>query len=134
MNAKPPRVSDHLANERTFLAWLRTAISMMGFGAVIVRLREVAPPSALHASLHTVHLGLLFIVIGVAMIPFALWNWAQTRRAIDSDEYRPAFWGMLIFAVVLGLAIVAYLGLTARQTSSLPLGALSCLPPRGFMG
>ena len=30
---------DHLANERTYLAWIRTAVALMGFGVVIVRLR-----------------------------------------------------------------------------------------------
>jgi len=29
--------SDHLANERTFLAWIRTAIALMGFGFVVVK-------------------------------------------------------------------------------------------------
>jgi uncharacterized membrane protein YidH (DUF202 family) len=31
------RYSDHAANERTFLAWVRTAIAMMAFGFVIGR-------------------------------------------------------------------------------------------------
>lgn len=29
--------SDHLANERTFLAWVRTSIALMGFGFVVVK-------------------------------------------------------------------------------------------------
>jgi putative membrane protein len=29
--------SDHLANERTFLAWIRTSIALMGFGFVVVK-------------------------------------------------------------------------------------------------
>jgi inner membrane protein YidH len=41
------RYSDHAANERIFLAWVRTAIAMMAFGFVIERfdlfLRHVAP-------------------------------------------------------------------------------------------
>jgi hypothetical protein len=44
------RYSDHAANERTFLAWVRTAIAMMGFGFVIERfdlfLRYAAPLAA----------------------------------------------------------------------------------------
>ncbi|MCC8426615.1 YidH family protein [Mucilaginibacter sp. UR6-11] len=28
---------DHLANERTFLAWIRTSIALMGFGFVVVK-------------------------------------------------------------------------------------------------
>ncbi|NJL80098.1 MAG: DUF202 domain-containing protein [Richelia sp. SM2_1_7] len=30
------RLREHLANERTFLAWLRTSISLIGFGLAIV--------------------------------------------------------------------------------------------------
>ncbi|SHL56719.1 putative membrane protein [Roseovarius marisflavi] len=32
---------DHAANERTFLAWVRTAVSIVGFGLVVAR---VGPP------------------------------------------------------------------------------------------
>ena len=32
-------INEHLANERTFLAWVRTSIALMGFGVVIARLR-----------------------------------------------------------------------------------------------
>ena len=35
---------DRSANERTFLAWMRAAIALMGFGFVIVRLRVVQLP------------------------------------------------------------------------------------------
>ncbi len=37
--ANSSRTREHLANERTYLAWIRIAIAMMGFGVVIVRLR-----------------------------------------------------------------------------------------------
>jgi putative membrane protein len=36
-NEKPAGPADHLANERTFLAWIRTSIALMGFGFVIVK-------------------------------------------------------------------------------------------------
>ena len=32
-----PAPNDHLANERTFLAWIRTSIAIMGFGFVVVK-------------------------------------------------------------------------------------------------
>ncbi len=54
------------------------------------------------------------------MMPFALWNWMHTRRAIDAENYRPSFSGILIFAVVLialGVAVVLYLWLAARQNN-----------------
>src|ERR1700689_5438043 len=41
------RVRDHLANERTYLAWTRTGVAIMGFGVVIARLRYLFPSNAL---------------------------------------------------------------------------------------
>ncbi len=52
------RYSDHAANERTFLAWVRTAIAVMAFGFVIEKfdlfLRAIAPQTALKRSPRTV--------------------------------------------------------------------------------
>ena len=50
--APSPHTSDHLANERTFLAWIRTSISMIGLGllfflvAAIFMIPAVNTPSA----------------------------------------------------------------------------------------
>ena len=32
-----PRMADHMANERTFLAWIRTSLGIIAFGFVIER-------------------------------------------------------------------------------------------------
>ena len=37
MEEKKNNASDHLANERTFLAWIRTSIGIMAFGFVVVK-------------------------------------------------------------------------------------------------
>ncbi|MEB3325609.1 MAG: DUF202 domain-containing protein, partial [Cyanobacteriota bacterium] len=44
----PNRIRDHLANERTYLAWMRSGISLVGFGVLIVRIRVLRPPLAPH--------------------------------------------------------------------------------------
>ena len=74
------RYSDHAANERTFLAWVRTAIAIMAFGFVIERfdlfLQMLAPQMAQqhftpHGQWFANMAGLAFIVLGVAMIAIA---------------------------------------------------------------
>jgi putative membrane protein len=89
------RYSDHAANERTFLAWVRTAIAMMAFGFVIERfdlfLRYAAPPAAQqkiapHGGEYANAAGLAFIVLGIAIIVIAGWRFVQTAKAIDSDN------------------------------------------------
>ena len=89
------RYSDHAANERTFLAWVRTAIAMMAFGFVIERfdlfLRYAAPFAAQqkiapHGGAFANAAGLAFIVLGVAIIAIAGWRFVQTAKDIDSDN------------------------------------------------
>ena len=61
------RIRDHLANERTYLAWMRTAISLMGFGVVIVRLRFFRPPIATTPG-NGWKLGLIFSLVGLSTV------------------------------------------------------------------
>ena len=89
------RYSDHAANERTFLAWVRTAIAMMAFGFVIERfdlfLRYLAPPAAQqeiapHGGAFANAAGLAFILLGIALIALAGWRFVQTAKDIDSEN------------------------------------------------
>jgi len=93
------RYSDHAANERTFLAWVRTAIAVMAFGFVIEKfdlfLQAVAPQTALkqiapHGQKFANAAGLAFIGIGVAMIVIAGIRFVWTAKAIDANETVPS--------------------------------------------
>ena len=84
------RFSDHAANERTFLAWVRTAIAVMAFGFVIERFdlflqvmasqtqRQISPHSQSFANVA----GLAFIAIGVAIIVVAGFRFARTTKSL----------------------------------------------------
>src|SRR6516164_10691575 len=72
------RYSDHAANERTFLAWVRTAIAVMAFGFIIERfdlfVRVAAPQLAqrqlgAHGEGFANWAGLIFIIIGISLLP-----------------------------------------------------------------
>lgn len=115
-------VRDHLANERTFLAWLRTSVALMSFGVFIVKLRYLVPASPQnHGAVDAMQLGLSFAVLGLAMIVYALSHYFAVRRAIDADCYKSAGVEIVVFAVAvacIGIAIVVYL-----LNSSVPLRA-----------
>ena len=105
-----PNVRDHLANERTFLAWVRTAIALLGFGVLIAKLRflEIAPT----AGVRSTRLGLAFACVGVLILLLAAWHYERTRRMIDGGDYRPATHLIFTFSAVvfaLGVASVLYL-------------------------
>ena len=89
------RYSDHAANERTFLAWVRTAIAVMAFGFIIERfdlfVRVAAPQLAqrqlgAHGEGFANWAGLIFIIIGISSIAVAWLRFSRTARDIDSED------------------------------------------------
>jgi inner membrane protein YidH len=87
------RYSDHAANERTFLAWVRTAIAVMAFGFIIERFDlflKVAAPQLSERQLgtHGEHFanwaGLAFI-IGVITVAIAGVRFTKTAKDIETD-------------------------------------------------
>jgi len=96
-----PTVRDHLANERTFLAYVRTSLAMIGFGFVIARL----DPRALISLVS----GVMMVVGGIAIALFGAYRYVSERRALI--EHR---WHTLRPNVAIGIAVASgVLGLLA---------------------
>lgn len=96
------RVRDHLANERTYLAWMRTAIALMGFGMVIVRLRYFQIPQLPRPGIGW-KLGLLFSCIGLMTVLLSTLEYFSVRRDIDDDTYEPAGRWIILFSLAITL-------------------------------
>ncbi|HEX3953078.1 MAG TPA: DUF202 domain-containing protein [Stellaceae bacterium] len=91
------RYGDHAANERTFLAWVRTAIAIMAFGFLVEKFdlflriagqsqaARSAPPGG--PAVGNVA-GLLLILLGGAMVVFATLRFRKTARDIEAEEMR----------------------------------------------
>src|SRR5579863_4213794 len=102
-------VTDHLANERTFLAYVRTSLSLMAFGFVIDRFALIArsipgaeggvPPAAI-VSGHW--LGILFALLGCVLGAVGSWRFVVVGRQLQRGDYAPA----PKLAVALGVATV----------------------------
>jgi putative membrane protein len=113
------RVTDHLANERTFLAWMRTGLATITFGFVVERfgllLRELGLKNA-PIPLSNVHyssaIGVALTILGVLLIVVALINFLRIRQAIDKEDFHPpvAFAVILsILASLIGIILAFYL-------------------------
>jgi putative membrane protein len=116
------RYSDHAANERTFLAWVRTAIAVMAFGFLIERfdlfLRFATPDLAkspiAHREWFANAAGIAFLLLGIGMIAIAAWRYFRIGKQIDAEEelrglgerFDLAMAGLL---VLLGSSILLYL-------------------------
>jgi len=115
------RISDHLANERTYLAWLRTGVGVIVFGFAIGRfalaLQQLGKlgGGTVKSTGVSLDMGMASMVFGVGMIVAGLVRYHQNRRRIDENTFRPATTlatviGVLI--VLFGLVLTAYLGFT----------------------
>jgi putative membrane protein len=112
---------EYLANERTFLAWLRTCIAIIALGFVVSRfglfLREfgiaVKNGTLTDISAHyTSSLGMVLVFIGMGFAIYALKNYLHTNKAIESGTYVPKnsiIYSVVIGLVIFGVVIVAYL-------------------------
>src|SRR6202161_1162400 len=84
--------SDHSANERTFLAWVRTAIAVMAFGFLVERFDlflEIAAPALARRTQGSKlgnEAGLALIILGAAIIVIAAGRFLSTAKAIDSEK------------------------------------------------
>lgn len=98
---RPARVRDHLANERTYLAWMRTSIALMGFGVVIVRLRHLSPQQSGQGNGWL--LGFVFALVGLLTVALSTCHYFEVRRSIDLDTYSPSGRWVVLFSMAVAL-------------------------------
>jgi putative membrane protein len=115
--------SDHAANERTFLAWVRTAIAVMAFGFLVEKFDlflELASPSLVGRTLSLPGqrfgniAGLALIILGTAMVAIAAIRFLITAKNIDSEERLPGPGtridiALAVLLFLLGCALFVYL-------------------------
>ncbi|MBV8883855.1 MAG: DUF202 domain-containing protein [Chroococcidiopsidaceae cyanobacterium CP_BM_RX_35] len=90
---------------------MRTAVAMMGFGVVIVRLRYLLPPQIPRTG-QGWRLGLLFSLVGLLTVLLSTVHYFSIRRAIDENTYEPDRWWVILFSfcvVVIGSGVLYFL-------------------------
>lgn len=120
----PNRARDHLANERTFLAWVRTGAAIVVFGFAIGRfsiaMRQLTAMSG-HPERTTgvsVWMGAGSIVAGLLLVFAGLMRYRKTRVQLDLGTFEPAGWVVdliTILTVLFGLVLAGYLIYTEKS-------------------
>jgi putative membrane protein len=98
----------HLANERTFASWIRTGLSVC---AVAIGIAHFSPAGE-QGSARVMVLGGILLAIGIGLIAFGGWRYAQVNRelATASAPTLPAApWVIYALAALLCLALLAVL-------------------------
>jgi putative membrane protein len=85
-----------LANERTFLAWLRTAMALMAAG--------VGTEALVEESRYRIVLALGLLLSGIGLAVAALFRWAATERAMRHARPLPILKLGLILTATLSVA------------------------------
>jgi putative membrane protein len=119
--ANPNLLRDRLANERTFLAWLRTGIAISSLGFVVARfdifLYEMArvggrTPESTRA---TIPLGVVLVLAGPLIILLASFRYLHTDRALLANRpdsrrlVRSIIVSITVGSVIAGAALVLHL-------------------------
>ncbi len=108
----------HQANERTFLAWLRTSVAIIAFGFVLERfslfVKYLAPAAGVNVSNpRTGLVGAVLMWLGTVLIPVSLWRFLLEQRHIDTPaDTIPANWPVIALAIILA-TVGLYLALVA---------------------
>lgn len=133
---KIDRQREHQANERTFLAWLRTSIALIGFGFAIARfglflhqlnaaISQKEPQ--VHPIFNSENLGIILVIIGILTIALAAWQYNQVFWQIERGNYQPhrlSVWIITALVMILGVISIPLL-LLRNSVSSRPSSAIA---------
>jgi putative membrane protein len=116
---RDPRI--YFAAERTFLAWIRTGLALMGFGFVVARfglfLKELGAASAdvpVKSSGFSLGTGTALVLVGVIVNAVAALQHVKTVRDLNAGRdvagrVSAIGVGLAMLLAVVGLAMSAYL-------------------------
>jgi putative membrane protein len=111
---KPAGPTDHLANERTFLAWIRTSISLMGFGFVIVKFalfirqlsvildKQVVVPKQGYSA----EIGVIMVVLGAIITLLAFIRYRNVEKHLNNNNYYQNQWLPLLVTLCIVVACI----------------------------
>jgi putative membrane protein len=103
-------IQQHLANERTFLAWVRTAIALIGVGFLFSNLHFTLGNSLDNMSdLLAVVIGILSGILGIVIIVLATMSYMLKRDAINSKTFKSSKPMIIILASISITIILIYI-------------------------
>ncbi|TAL50928.1 MAG: DUF202 domain-containing protein [Chitinophagaceae bacterium] len=117
---KQQNAREHLANERTLLAWIRTSIGIMAFGFVVVKFslfikqlsfllqKDIVIPQHGYSSV----IGIALVAVGATVLLLAFIKYKQTERQLNSDSFKSSSTlalSLTIIILLISVLLILYL-------------------------
>lgn len=104
-------IQQHLANERTFLAWIRTAIATMGVGFLTTSLHFELRTYANHRADVLIRcIGYISLALGVVIFVCSTWDYFRKRSGINTGSFQSAR-SLIVFLTTMLLTVAVVFGL-----------------------
>ena len=110
------RASEHLDNERTFLAWVRTNVALISLGFVVARLSpalgSVGATNASRVVSKALPAGVVLVVFGALITILAALRYHQVNRQIEAGMVktdRAMVWVVTLVITLLSIVAVVYM-------------------------
>ncbi len=113
-------IGDHLANERTFLAWIRTSIGIMAFGFVVVKfslfIKQISlilgKENIVQSRGYSAIVGIMLVAVGTVTAVLSYIRFKQTEKQLKAGFYHHS--SLLItllisFIFLVSIFLIAYL-------------------------
>jgi len=93
---KQGNASDHLANERTFLAWMRTSIGIMAFGFVVVKfslfVKQISlilgKENVIHSKGYSGIVGIILVTVGTVTAVLSYMRYRRSEKQLNEGYYQ----------------------------------------------
>ena len=102
-------IQQHLANERTYLAWVRTAIAIIGIGFLATSLHFNTGLQSILDDRIAISISVFSIIIGIATLLLSTIIYFRNRKNINTQTFHSSFKIILFMTIIIAVVFLLFL-------------------------